>query len=101
MSWAESLLSFLGEAGGDIGGSVEILDLDLAGARFVAERILAAKGLNLDEELPDFNRNFVFVQGKVSGGVSQRKEMPVISTADIKALQLRLQQGHLDIAAPW
>ena len=56
---------------------------------------------DLDEVIPDFQSNYKKVQGMAKVGKTQRKDMPVITSRDVKLFQYRLENGHIDVAEPF
>jgi hypothetical protein len=89
------------EAGGEAAGSLEIASTSPNDARAFAEKAEKNSGRDLDKEIPNFDKNFLVAKGLASEGSTQRHNMPVIDTADVKELQRRLESGDLDIRGPW
>ena len=89
------------EAGGQAEGEMELKKITVEEAREYAEKIFNKNGLNLDEEIPDFDENFRFAQQIAMGGWTKRKEMPVINSGDVKKFQKKIEQGHFDIEEPF
>lgn len=87
--------------GGQAAGSKELVKITPADAKNYAEKIFRDNNKDLDTEIPNFDQNFVLAQQKASMGKTQRKDMPVIDTNDVKDLQTRLKDGTLDIEAPY
>jgi hypothetical protein len=56
---------------------------------------------NVEKEIPNFAKNFKNAQSKAKMGWTQRRDMPVIETEDVKELQARLESGKLDINKPF
>lgn len=55
----------------------------------------------LDEEFPDFRKNYKLAQKKAGSGKLLRRDMPVIRSFQIREFQTRLMSGFLDIRAPF
>lgn len=89
------------EAGGQSAGSMELVKISPSKAREYAEMKFEENKRDLDEEIPNFDKNFVLAQEKASMGKTQRKDMPVIDTDDVKDLQQRLKDGKLDLNKPF
>lgn len=72
-------------------------------ARAFAEDMMVQAGLDLDEVLPDFDRNYKMLQRKMSSALNiPRIQMPVIEPkTDLAAFAKRLQSGHIDIFPPY
>ena len=52
-------------------------------------------GRELDVEVPDFDKNYIFAQRLAKMGSTKEKDMPVINNKDVRLLQSRLQVGEL------
>jgi len=85
---------YLIEVGGQSAGKMEIVKTKLYDARIYAEDRFTKK---LDDELPNFDKNYLFAQKAATLGKTRRKDMPVIETEDVKLLQSRLFKGEIDI----
>ena len=92
---------FISEAGGAKAGKLEIVRTDVETARKYAELEMKKYGRELDEEVPNFDKNYVFAQRLAKMGSTKRKDMPVINNKDVKLLQKRLKQGTIDISRPF
>jgi len=88
---------FISEAGGAEAGKLEIVRTDVENARKYAELEMKKYGRELDEEVPNFDKNYIFAQRLAKMGSTKRKDMPVINNKDVKLLQKRLKQGTIDI----
>lgn len=93
---------FLSEAGSvaQAGGKLEIVKTPLAKARAYAEKLFAEQGLSLDDEMPDFDKNYLIAQKRAGLGKTKRSDMPVINHDDVRDLQYRLKHGFLDVKKP-
>lgn len=94
----KSFKQYLIEAGGQAAGKLELVKTKLDKARAFAEKALSGK--SLDEVVPEFDRNYKVAQQKAGMGKTQRKDMPVIDTSDVKLLQKTLTTGKIDINDP-
>lgn len=92
---------FISEAGGAEAGKLEIVRTDVETARKYAELEMKKYGRELEEEVPNFEKNYVFAQRLAKMGSTKRKDMPVINNKDVKLLQKRLKQGTIDISRPF
>ena len=92
---------FISEAGGAEAGKLEIVKTDLNTARSFAEFEMEKNSRKLEEEVPNFDKNYIFAQRLAKMGSTKRKDMPVISNKDVKLLQKRLKQGTIDISRPF
>lgn len=92
-----SFKRFLKEAGGAEPGILEVDSTPLEDARTF---ILNMK-FDLDKELPNFDENYKKAQAKSRRGRTKRKDMPVITDADVKQFQKRLKDGKIDINSPF
>jgi len=91
----------LSEAGGAKAGKLEIVNTSLEEAREWTEKMFQKKGQSLYEELPDFDRQFEIAKRMANLGHTKRKDMPVISDADVDLLLKKLQNGDIDVNAPY
>lgn len=85
------------EAGGQAAGKLELVQTKPDQAKEYAENELQ---MDVYKEIPEFDKNYQFAQDKAKIGWTQRKDMPVITDKDVKALQKRLQSGNIDINPP-
>jgi len=81
-------------------GQLELVKTDVKKAREYAEKDFQKYDRDLDEQIPDFDKNYLFAQKQAGSGKTQRKDMPVIEEKDVKDLQRRLENGHIDIKSP-
>ena len=88
-------------AGGQAAGSMELVKISASKAREYAEKVFSENGKELDVEIPNFDKNFTTAQEKAAMGKTKRKDMPVITSDDVKNLQTRLKNGDLDIHSPY
>lgn len=84
--------------GGQESGKMELLKTDVETAYTYANKLFKGK---LDEEIPDFRENYEKARAKASLGKTQRKDMPVIDEKDVKLFQARLENGEIDVNAPY
>jgi len=92
---------FIQEAGGAKAGKLEITKTDVKNARKYAELEMQKNGRELDVEVPDFDKNYIFAQRLAKMGSTKRKDMPVINNKDVRLLQKRLQAGAIDVSKPF
>ncbi|MCK9574524.1 MAG: hypothetical protein WC979_01320 [Candidatus Pacearchaeota archaeon] len=85
------------EAGGQEAGKLELVHTTLKSALAYANSI----GWDPYKEIPDFDKNYKYAQDLAKLGFTQRKDMPVITDADVKMLQYRLSKGFVDVHAPF
>ena len=97
----KSFRYFISEAGGADAGKLEIVRTKVQTAKDYAEKIMKDNGKSLSQEVPDFDKNYVFAQRLAKMGSTKRKDMPVINNKDVKLLQKRLKAGAIDIARPF
>lgn len=96
----KKFIQTLKEAGGQNPGKLEVHNLRLEEARSYAQEQFEINGLDLYEEIPDFDENFNNAKNKTRKGKTKRRDMPVIETEDVKMLQKRLESGVLDVKDP-
>jgi hypothetical protein len=89
------------EAGGAKAGKLEIVNTSLEEAREWTEKMFNKKDESLYEEIPDFDRQYGYAQKMASLGHTKRKDMPVISDADVDNLLKKLSNGDIDVSAPY
>ncbi len=79
-----------------------VASVPLKKARAYAEKIFTEGGKNLDEELPDFDKNYLALQKKTKRAMDvPRIDMPVIEPKDMKLFDQRLKEGRIDIFKPY
>jgi hypothetical protein len=100
MRFKELCESILNEAG-QAAGKLELVNTDLDTARDYAAKAFEKEDKVLDQEIPDFDKNFLFAQKQAGSGRTQRKDMPVIDGKDVKKFQTRLAKGHIDVSFPF
>jgi hypothetical protein len=83
--------------GGAAAGKFELITTSLEDAKEYA----LSKLPTLDEDIPNFDSNYVLAQKLAYKGHTKRKDMPVITSKDVKKFQKRLMKGELDINAPY
>jgi hypothetical protein len=80
---------------------MEIINTSLDDARAFTRKLMDEKGVDLYQELPDFDKQFEMAKHQASLGYTKRKDMPVIDDKDIKTLLNHLKNGEIDINAPF
>lgn len=93
----ESFKSFNEGKGGADAGKLELTKTSLKDARKYALSLMP----DLDDLIPNFDKNYTFAQSLAKKGHTKRKNMPVITSSDVKKFQKRLVKGRLDIVAPF
>jgi hypothetical protein len=58
-------------------------------------------GFDILSEIPDYKERFHHLQSMSKHGHTQRKDMPVIDSSDVKELQARLKSGSIDVHTPF
>jgi hypothetical protein len=91
----------LQEAGGSAAGELEISKTSVTDARAHAERVMKSFGRNLDEEVPNFDKNYRVARDVANTGKTKRKDMPVIGSDDVREFQRRLKGGYIDVSEPF
>ena len=91
----KGFIEFKESKGGAKAGKLELIKINLDKAKAFAEDIFKKNNRDLEEELPDFDDNFIKAQRIAGGGFAQRKDMPVISNNDVKNLQRTLKKVRL------
>jgi hypothetical protein len=86
---------------GAVAGSIEVIKTSLDKAHSYVERLYKQAGKSFEDDYPNFDENYIFVQMQIAGANTKRKDMPVISTAEVKQFQRKLIKGELDIRAPF
>jgi hypothetical protein len=81
--------------------SMELVNTPLEKAREFIDKIFRGNGTTLDEALPEFDDHYKKAQQMASLGHTKRKDMPVITSKDIRRLQDHLKNGDIDIYAPY
>jgi len=85
---------------GQAAGKIEFAKISLEQAYKYIDSIKKKK-LDIEKDLPDFEKNFKAAQSKAKKGWTVRKDMPVIEMEDVRKLQARLEKGTLDINKPF
>ena len=93
--------NILVEAGGAKAGKLELLNTPVMIARDYAEKMFKKNGMNLDDEIPNFDKNYDLAKKSARLGFARRKDMPVITNNDVRQLQTRLSKGSIDISKPF
>ena len=89
------------EAGGAKAGKLELLNTPVMIARDYAEKMFKKNGMNLEDEIPNFDKNYDLAKKSARLGFARRKDMPVITNNDVRQLQTRLSKGTIDISKPF
>ena len=89
------------QKGGQTPGKLEVDQIDLHVARAFAETIFKSFKRDLDEQLPDFDQNFLLAKKLTGYGKTQRRDMPVINDNQVREFQQRLKDGSLDVERPF
>ncbi len=92
--------SIMNEAGQEA-GKLELVKIDLQTAIEAGKQIFESAGKDLYEEIPNFDKNFLFAQKQAGSGKTLRKDMPVIDDKDVRDFQRRLKNGNIDIHSPY
>jgi len=85
------------EAGGAKAGTLELVSTSYEKALEHAK----SKGIDIEEMIPAFKKNFELAKKLAAKGFAKRKDMPVIDNADVKNFQTRLAKGFIDIKRPF
>jgi hypothetical protein len=84
------------------GAKLNVRKVPLAQAREYAARAFANAGQDLDERLPDFDRNYQDLQKRLATAKNiKRADMPVIRQNDIQGFHEALRAGRIDIFKPY
>ena len=82
--------------------SLNAAKVPLKKARKYAEEEFEDNRQELDEVLPDFDKNYKLLQNKLKKAIDvPRVQMPVIEPSDIKLFKKRLEEGAIDIFQPY
>lgn len=87
--------------GGQAAGKLEVDKISLDVARAFAEAIFKSFKRDLDEQLPEFDQNFLLAKRLTAYGETQRRDMPVINDNQVREFQQRLKDGQLDVERPF
>ncbi|KFZ25548.1 MAG: hypothetical protein KQ78_02260 [Candidatus Izimaplasma bacterium HR2] len=82
-------------------GKMELLYTSVNDARQYIQKILSKSNRTLDKIIPNFNEHYIQAQRMAKMGYVKRKDMPVISSSDIKSLQHHLTNGFIDRNPPF
>jgi hypothetical protein len=91
---------YITEAGGEGAGKMELVSTPYPKAVKHAEKLFTDSGKSFEKEIPNFDKNYKIAQKQANLGYTQRKDMPVIDTSDVKKLQAKLKSGFIDVNAP-
>lgn len=86
--------------GGQQPGKLEMDRITLDTARAYAEAMFQSHDRSLDDQLPEFDQNFLLAQNKTKIGRTRRRDMPVINDNQVRQFQNRLKNGRIDINKP-
>lgn len=82
--------------------SLNAASISLKRAREYAEAEFEKAGMNLDEELPDFDKNFKLLKKKLGKALDiPRIQMPVIEPSDMSLFNKRISEGSVDVFKPY
>lgn len=84
------------QKGGSAPGTMEVDKISVEDARKFAEK----NGLDIDKEIPGFDKAFKKAQSVFKTGKTKRKDMPVIDDSDVDKFKKRLEKGVIDIHKP-
>jgi len=90
-----NFIDLIREADGETSGANEITSTNVEQARQLM------KDLNLYDGVKNFERNYKHIQKLANLGHTQRKDMPVIRSFQMKQFQKDLQTGTIDIHKPF
>jgi len=95
-----SFKTYLKEAGGQSGGTMEVTSTSLKEAKeyFTEEMKKDDKDISL---IKTFDENFKLLKSLTNKGTEDRIDMPVVSWKQIKAFQEKLVNGELDVKKPF
>jgi hypothetical protein len=91
---------FVLEAGGEGAGTNEVANTSLEDARNIINSNLSVIGKSI-KDIKDFSDNFKKLQKSVHHGIAQRRDMPVVSSKQVKYLRDELIAGNIDILKPY
>ncbi len=100
MSKFNKLYEALMSEAGQEAGKLELVKIDLQTAIEAGNEIFNKQNKDLYEEIPNFDKNFLFAQKQAGIGKTLRKDMPVIDGNDVKMFQAKLKDGSIDINEP-
>jgi len=84
------------------GFKYNVASLDLGKARDYAESEFNNAGKNLDEVIPEFDKNYMNLQAACNSALDiPRIDMPVIEPTDMKKFTKQLALGKIDIFRPY
>ena len=76
--------NILVEAGGAKAGKLELLNTPVMIARDYAEKMFKKNGMNLEDEIPNFDKNYELAKKSARLGFARRKDMRVITNNDVR-----------------
>ena len=84
------------------GFKLNVATLNLVKARKYAETQFGIAKQNLDEVIPDFDKNYINLKKSCTSALDvARIDMPVIEPSDMKMFTKKLAAGHVDIFRPY
>jgi hypothetical protein len=84
------------------GFSLNMANTPLGKAHAYTAAVMMKAGKDIDEELPDFDRNYMMVQKALKKAKDiPRILMPVIEPHNMKDFHKSLKEGRIDIFKPW
>jgi hypothetical protein len=84
------------------GFKLNVATITLQQAKAYAKKEFQKHGKQLEEEIPDFDKNFKALKKKLAKALDvPRIDMPVIEPADMAKFQRDLQKGRVDILRPF
>lgn len=95
--------SILNEQKEEVESKINIATTTVDEARAYADDTLSDHGYDIDEQLPEFNENYQFIQNKIKRFALDipRSEMPVIEPEDMDEFEEDLNSGHIDLFEPF
>lgn len=84
-----------------ISKNTEVVSLTPERAYQIAKGEFERKGIDIDKDFPEFIKHFKLAKDRASEGYTKRKNMPVITTEQVKAFQHRLKNGTVDFRPPY
>jgi hypothetical protein len=97
MKYLKTFEAYMAEAGGLEAGKYEVAKINLE----TAIGLMESKGYFDQIEKGVFSRNFINLQKLVAMGKTKRKDMPVLSGADVSLFAEKLSNGLVDVHKPY
>jgi hypothetical protein len=89
------------EAGGKVAGKMELRKTPVEVALEYGIEVFKQQDKDFTKEYPNFINDYNKAQNIANNASTKRKDMPVISSANVKFLQHRLSRGFIDINPPF